>query len=132
MAKILKRRTGGNGRLSRKRANFNVREGVGILTSKLEKYIDDNFDTSNEMIQSKKKRYLELSALFNKLGKAVKADGETVRIINGAQEYTKVHPAIAEMSKINTQMLNIERDFYAMQKTKPVKADDPPVKDWLT
>ena len=101
------------------------------MVSKLEKYIDDNFDITNEMIQSKKIRYLELSKLFNKLGKAVKADGETVKVINGAQEYTKVHPAIAEMNKINTQMLNIERDFYGMQKTT-TKSDDPPEKDWLT
>lgn len=59
----------------------------------------------------KVERYINLIGLMRTLQKQVEADGATVVTVNGPQEFTKAHPALGEISKLNSQLLSIEKAF---------------------
>ncbi|WP_063697065.1 P27 family phage terminase small subunit [Pediococcus inopinatus] len=82
-----------------------------MTVSKLEKYLNDNSDKNNVFQQEKIARYKNLRKLFNELDKSIKANGATITVINGAQKYTKVNPAIAEKEKLNSQLLTLEKEI---------------------
>lgn len=88
-----------------------------MAVTKLEKYLKDNSDKDNVFQQEKIARYKNLRKLFNDLDKSIKANGATVTVINGAQRYTKVNPAIAEKEKLNGQLLTLEKEIQMSIRT---------------
>ena len=52
---------------------------------------------------------MQFVELIAKLKQDIKKQGVTIVVENGSQSYIKTHPAIAEISKLNTSMLAIER-----------------------
>ncbi len=78
---------------------------------KLQAQLMERIDTEDLQQVEKVERYIALIKLNNKLDANIAEDGTRVVVVNGAQEYIKVHPAIAEKSKINSSLLAIEKSF---------------------
>lgn len=103
--------TGGWTRLPKKIAK-NDRGGVGRLSvSKIEKYLRENSDPNNFILQEKITRYLDLRRIYVNLGDSIKVDGTTISVTSGGQNYVKVNPAITEKEKINYQLINLEKEI---------------------
>lgn len=104
--------TGGWTRLRRNIENS--REGgVGMKYNikKLEKELTTKVDTESQKEIEKINRYINLLEIFYELDESIKEDGSMVITENGSQRFLKPNPAIAEKTKINTQLLAIERSF---------------------
>ncbi len=104
--------TGGWARLRRNIENS--REGgVGMKYNikKLEKELTTKVDTESQKEIEKINRYINLLEIFYELDESIKEDGSMVITENGSQRFLKPNPAIAEKTKINTQLLAIERSF---------------------
>ena len=56
-------------------------------------------------------RYCSFVDMLRDLQKEVKEQGVVTVTINASQEFTKAHPALNEINKINSQLLNIEKSF---------------------
>ncbi|RAI79308.1 P27 family phage terminase small subunit [Macrococcoides bohemicum] len=78
--------------------------------AKITKFLKENVKAT-PVNQEKIERYINLLDIYYQLDKAIKKDGVTVTTENGAQKFTKVHPAISEKNKINASLLNIEKSF---------------------
>lgn len=68
-------------------------------------------DTSSPVEVEKVGRYLKHIEIYRRMEKKVKAEGVSITVKNGSQSYVKSHPLLAEMNKVNTSILNIERSF---------------------
>ncbi|WP_072520355.1 P27 family phage terminase small subunit [Gemella massiliensis] len=78
----------------------------------LKKYLLDKINQPDNILEIEKvNRYIQFVDLIAKLKKDIKKQGETIVVENGSQRYIKTHPAIAEISKLNTSMLAIERTW---------------------
>lgn len=78
---------------------------------KLEKELAAKVDTASQKEIEKINRYINLLEIFYELDESIKEDGSMVITENGSQRFLKPNPAIAEKTKINTQLLAIERSF---------------------
>lgn len=65
----------------------------------------------SEVEIEKVERYCNLIKYFYQLDKFIKDDGLMITIKNGAQEFTKANPAIAEKNRINAQLINLSKDL---------------------
>lgn len=104
--------TGGWARLRRNIKNS--REGgIGMKYNikKLEKELTAKVDTASQKEIEKINRYINLLKIFYELDDSIEKDGSMVITENGSQRFLKPNPAIAEKTKINTQLLAIERSF---------------------
>lgn len=81
------------------------------LIDKLYAELTEKVDSSNQLELEKVKRYINLVTLFYQMDLYIKEHGPVVVTKNGAQEFMKVNPAIQEKSRINAQLLNIEKSF---------------------
>lgn len=73
-------------------------------------YLLEKVDTDNPVAIEKVDRYCSLMSMYYTLDAVVGSNVITV-VKNGKQEFTKTNPAIAEMAKINTQMINLCKDM---------------------
>lgn len=71
----------------------------------------DRIDMTDLVEMEKVERYIELVKAFRKVNQQIAKEGETVKVINGSQEFTKAHPLIAERNKINAQIINLEKSI---------------------
>ncbi|EOI53392.1 P27 family phage terminase small subunit [Enterococcus gilvus] len=78
---------------------------------KLEKELTTKVDTESQKEIEKINRYINLLEIFYELDESIKEDGSMVITENGSQRFLKPNPAIVEKTKINTQLLAIERSF---------------------
>ena len=106
---------------------------MNITKSNLEIYLEDNTDPSDMLLQAKKNRYLRLTTMFNQLGAKVKGSNVVIDVGSEKQKYTKVHPAIAEMERINAQLTNLEHELHILPRgdknTPSNKSPNSPVED---
>ncbi|QDZ69513.1 P27 family phage terminase small subunit [Pediococcus pentosaceus] len=94
-----------------------------MTKSKIETFFKENSDQNDVLLQEKISRYLDLKKIYKKLGEAIKADGVRIIVENGKQKYKKINPAVQEKQKINSQMLNLEKEIY--MKIKPTRKTVP-------
>jgi len=93
-----------------------------VTQSKMEQYFKENSDKNNLFQQEKISRYLDFRKLYNKLNKSIKADGAVISVENGKQKFVKVNPAVSEKEKLNTQLLNLEKELYSSIEMSKIKA----------
>lgn len=85
--------------------------------SKIERYLRENSDPNNFILQEKITRYLDLRRIYVSLGESIKVDGTTISVTSGGQSYVKVNPAIAEKEKLNYQLVSLEKEIGLSVKT---------------
>lgn len=104
----------------------NSREGgVGGMTDveDVRKYLLEKVDTDDPVAIEKVDRYCSLMAMYYTLD-AVVGDNVITIVKNGKQEFTKTNPAITEMAKINTQMINLSKDMGLSAPPPGAQAND--------
>lgn len=83
----------------------------------------NRIDTNDLVEVEKVERYIELVKAFRKVNRQIAKEGETVVTKNGSQEFTKAHPLISERSKINTQIIALEKSI-EFKKGAPTSKDN--------
>lgn len=76
-----------------------------------EEHLMSLIDTDNSMEVEKVERYNNLLRLFYALDSAIDEIGPMTVVKNGAQEYIKQNPAIAEKNRVNGALLSLEKSF---------------------
>ena len=89
---------------------------IGIKTKDIKKYLLDNVEGQDPVTLEKIDRYIEFVDVLQMLLNTVKEVGVTTVTTNATQKFTKANPALAEINKLNTQLLNIERSFKFKEK----------------
>lgn len=89
-----------------------------MTLSKTEMYFRDCSDQEDYLLQEKIKRYLNFRKIFNKLDDTLKANGVTITVKNGSQEFVKLNPAIDEKQRLNKEMLELEKQISSAIKAK--------------
>lgn len=85
-------------------------DDVLVSRAKLKKELLKRVNADSDIDLEKVERYLSLWEMYKKLYEEAK---KTPMIVtkNGAQEFTKTNPAIAEMNKINSSMVTLSKDM---------------------
>lgn len=66
----------------------------------------------DDLIEVKKiHRYVQLLKLDLECDIAIERDGATIIVENGKQRFIKTHPSMTEKTKINTQLIALEKTF---------------------
>ena len=89
---------------------------IVIKTKDIKKYLLDNVEEQDPVTLEKIDRYIEFVEVLQMLLNTVKEVGVTTITTNATQKFTKANPALAEINKLNTQLLNIERSFKFKEK----------------
>lgn len=97
---------------------------MAVSISKLKKQLMDRIDMTDLVEMEKVERYIELVKAFRKVNQQIAKEGETVKVINGSQEFTKAHPLIAERNKINAQIINLEKSINFKDAPSATSAED--------
>ena len=90
-------------------------------------YMMDLIDTSNMIEVKKVERYKELMIIHQKCKEEIELEGVSVVVENGSQRFVKSNPLIADMLKVNTQMIALEKSI-KFQRDGAVKLEDHPAK----
>lgn len=112
-------RGGGSGIANdKKKSTVNQRE--------LKKFLLEKINQPDNILEIEKvNRYMQFVELIAKLKQDIKKQGVTIVVENGSQSYIKTHPAIAEISKLNTSMLAIERTWnFKVDYIEDINDDD--------
>lgn len=104
---------------------MNGGERVAIALSKIKKELMSRVNGTDAVEIEKVERYLSLIELMRDLQSIVKKEGSTVVTDNGPQKFTKAHPALPEISKLNSQLITLEKSF----KYKPSDIEIKPQKN---
>ncbi|MDE3295900.1 hypothetical protein [Lacticaseibacillus rhamnosus] len=67
-------------------------------------------DPNSAVAVEKVKRYISMVKVFNKLQADV-LKHPTITVVNGSQKYTKTHPGINEMNRINGALIALGKDM---------------------
>lgn len=100
---------------------------MAVKITELKEQLMSRIDTSDLAQVEKVERYIELVKSFRKINSIIAKEGETVVTINGAQQFTKAHPLLAERNKINTSLISMEKSFQFSDETER----DPSVSDLI-
>jgi hypothetical protein len=95
------------------------------MTPDIEKLRDQlmsKIDTEDLMEVKKVQRYIKLLELDHLCDEAIKLDGATVVIENGSQRFVKSHPSMNDKTKINSQLIAIEKTFNFVSEGTPSSA----------
>ena len=84
---------------------------MATKTSEIKKELMGRINKDSAMEVEKVQRYCSFVDMLRDLQKEVKEQGVVTVTINASQEFTKAHPALNEINKINSQLLNIEKSF---------------------
>lgn len=82
-----------------------------VSISELKNQLMERIDTSDLVQLEKVERYINLVKSFRKMNRIINKEGESIRIENGSQTFTKAHPLISERNKVNASLLSIEKSF---------------------
>ena len=88
-------------------------------------YMMDLIDTSNMIEVKKVERYKELMIIHQKCKEEIEFEGVSVVVENGSQRFVKSNPLIADMLKVNTQMIALEKSI-KLQHDSAVKLEEKP------
>lgn len=89
---------------------------------KLKAQLMSRIDTDDLLEVKKVERYIELLKLDSKCDEVLAQDGSTITIENGKQRFVKSHPAMTDKTKINTQLIAIEKSFNFVDEGLPPAA----------
>lgn len=89
---------------------------------KLHEQLMSKIDTDDLMEVKKVKRYITLLEMDQLCDEAIKRDGSTIVIENGKQRFVKSHPSMNDKTKINSQLIAIERTFNFISEGSPSSA----------
>lgn len=87
----------------------------------IRKYLMSKIDTSDPVEVEKVGRYVKQIEMYRRMEKTIKDEGVSVTTVNGSQSFVKSHPLLAEMNRVNTSIINIERTMNFIDK--PVVED---------
>ncbi|WP_233204374.1 P27 family phage terminase small subunit [Sporosarcina sp. P17b] len=87
---------------------------VGLNSIKV--YLLSRIDQSNPVETEKVGRYLKHIEIYRRMERTVKKDGVSILVKNGSQSFLKSHPLLAEMNKVNSSIMNIEKTFNFIDK----------------
>ncbi|KXB60960.1 hypothetical protein HMPREF3186_00720 [Gemella haemolysans] len=92
----------------------------------MKKFLLEKINQPDNILEIEKvNRYMQFVELIAKLKQDIKKQGVTIVVENGSQSYIKTHPAIAEISKLNTSMLAIERTWnFKVDYIEDINDDD--------
>lgn len=82
-----------------------------VDTSEIRKELMERIDKSSSFEVEKVDRYCEFVDTLRLLQVEIEENGVVSITKNGSQEFMKAHPALNEINKINSQLLNIEKSF---------------------
>lgn len=108
--------TGGKGlTFTKKQKNYHAR-GVANLknkkqTTEVRSYLLEQIDENDPVALEKIERYCSLMNVYYSLYKSINAKNVLTKVVNGSQQYVKSNPAISELTKVNTQMINLSKDM---------------------
>lgn len=75
---------------------------------------------TNDLLEVKKvERYIELLKLDQQCDEVLARDKTTIVIENGKQRFIKSHPAMTDKTKINTQLIALEKSFNFVDEGLP-------------
>ncbi|WP_461240659.1 P27 family phage terminase small subunit [Paucilactobacillus sp. N302-9] len=94
-----------------------------MTLTKLERYFRDNSDQKDQLLQKKIERYIDLEKLYRKLDKTLNTDGVAIVVENSTQKFVKINPAITEKQRLNTQLLELEKNIKSMMN--PIRKNAP-------
>ena len=89
---------------------------------KLHDQLISKIDTDDLMEVKKVQRYIKLLEMDYLCDEAIKRDGATVVIENGKQRFVKSHPSLNDKTKINSQLIAIEKTFNFISEGTPSSA----------
>lgn len=95
------------------------------MTSEIERLhnqLMSKIDTEDLMEVKKVQRYIKLLELDQLCDEAIKNDGATIVIENGSQRFVKSHPSMNDKTKINSQLIAIEKTFNFISEGAPSSA----------
>ena len=92
------------------------------LMKDIKVYLMNQIDKDNPIQVEKVERYCTLAGVYYSLTQAVTPENVLTVIKNGSQQYTKANPAISEMAKVNTQLINLSKDMGLSSPPPGVKA----------
>ena len=95
------------------------------MTPDIEKLRDQlmsKVDTEDLMEVKKVQRYINLLEMDHLCNEAIKLDGATIIIENGSQRFVKSHPSMNDKTKINSQLIAIEKTFNFISEGTPSSA----------
>ena len=81
---------------------------VSVVSIKRE--LMSKIDRTSKVQTEKVERYCSLVTMYRRLQKKVGSD-VLITVVNGSQEFIKANPGLAEMTKINTQLINLSKDL---------------------
>lgn len=81
------------------------------IIEQLHDQLMSKIDTEDLMEVKKVKRYIELLKIDALCDEVIQKDGATVVFENGKQRFVKSHPALGDKTKINAQLIALERTF---------------------
>ncbi|WP_035191003.1 P27 family phage terminase small subunit [Ligilactobacillus equi] len=80
-------------------------------TDEVRSYLLEQIDEDDPVAVEKVERYCSLMNVYYSLYKSVNSKNVLTKVINGSQQYVKANPAITELAKVNTQMINLSKDM---------------------
>jgi len=104
----------------------NDKKKLTVNQRELKKFLLEKINQPDNILEIEKvNRYMQFVELIAKLKQDIKKQGVTIVVENGSQSYIKTHPAIAEISKLNTSMLAIERTWnFKVDYIEDINDDD--------
>jgi len=78
---------------------------------KLREQLMSKIDTGDLKEVEKVERYCDLVEIAQECRAKVKVEGPAVKIVNGKQEFVKSHPSMNDMTKINAQIIALEKSI---------------------
>lgn len=88
---------------------------MAVSKSKLKQYLLSRIDQTDLVQLEKVDRYVNFVELINRFTKQIKEEGGTKLTENSNQKFVKPHPLIAEVNKLNAQVLSIEKSFVFLE-----------------
>lgn len=89
---------------------------------KLHEQLMSKIDTDDLMEVKKVRRYIKLLEMDHLCDEAIERDGSTIVIENGKQRFVKSHPSMNDKTKINSQLIAIEKTFNFISEGSPSSA----------
>ena len=95
----------------------------------LRKQLMGKIDTGDLKEVEKVERYCDLVEIAQKCRAKVIEEGPSTKIINGSQEYVKSHPSMNDITKINAQLIALEKSFIFKLKADVIPSTTSTVED---
>lgn len=89
---------------------------IDVGLNNIKDYLLSRIDQTNPVEVEKVGRYLKHIEIYRRMDRMVKKDGVSVLVENGSQSFVKSHPLLAEMNKVNSSIMNIEKTFNFIEK----------------